>query len=373
MFKISFCTVAMNRLSHIKETFIKNILDNINYPKLEFNLLNYNSTDGLDDWAQKELKQYIDNGIVNYYRTDDPEYFHRSHSRNMIFKLSSGDIVCNVDADNFCGVGFAEYINEVMSENENYERSFLIPTRELREESDRNSYGRIAVRRADFFALKGFDERMDGYGFEDTDFINRLQKMGKIPVLIKEANYLKGISHSQSLRISEEKYCKTISNIFIAQIEPYASKVLFLFRDHAFHCATLIDCEVMASFRLQRKQLSNKYSKYKYPIEFEDHRMYSGIWNEHDNNISLYFNFRNKNLCLQYKPQSDTYEDDKGASSFFIVKSDYLKENLIYLFPQIQNRNYMDINLTSDIPVNKQGFGKGWVYRNLENKPVQLA
>jgi hypothetical protein len=363
----------MNRLSHIKETFIRNLLDNINYPRLEFNLLDYNSTDGLHAWAQKELQQYINNGIVNYYRTDEPAYFHRSHSRNMIFKLSTGDIVCNVDADNFCGAGFAHYINKVMSENENYEKSFLIPARELREESDRNAYGRIAVRRSDFISVKGFDERMDGYGFEDTDFINRLQKLGKTPVLIDEPNFLKGISHPQSLRISEEKYYKTISNIFIAQIAPYASKVLFLFKDHVFHYATLIDHEVMSSLRFQYKQLSTRYSKYKYPIEFEDHKMYSGIWHEHNNTISLGFNSRNKKLCLQYKPQSDTYEDEKGKGSFFIVKNDYLKENLIYLFPQIQNRNYMDQNVTSGIPVNKQGFGKGRVYRNLETRPVQLA
>lgn len=372
MFKISFCTVAMNRLAHIKETFIKNILDNIDYPNVEFNLLNYNSTDGLDGWAKTELKEYIDRGIVNYYKTNQPKYFHRSHSRNMIFRLSSGDILCNVDADNFCGAGFAHYINEVMSEKDN-EQSFLIPTRELIEESDRNSFGRIIVKREDFIALKGFDERMDGYGFEDSDFINRLQKMGKAPILIKDANYLKGISHSQSLRIAEEKYCKTISSVLIAQVEPYVSRILFLFQNHSFHYATLIDYEAMASLRLQFNHLSEKCSVYKYPVEFENNRMHSGVWQGYNNAINLEFNFHHKNIALEYNSQNETYEDCESKEHYFIVKSDYLKENLIYLFPQIQNRNYMERNLESDIPVNDRGFGKGVVYYNFENQQTQLT
>ena len=93
----------MNRLSHLKKTLEKNICDNLVYENLEFILLDYNSTDGLENWAKNDLKNYIEKGILKYYRTSEPNSFHRSHSRNVAMKLASGDIVCNLDADNFLG------------------------------------------------------------------------------------------------------------------------------------------------------------------------------------------------------------------------------------------------------------------------------
>src|SRR6187402_102950 len=98
--RISFCTVCMNRIEHLKQTLPKNIEDNIAYGNLEFLLLDYNSKDGLEEWVESEMKEYIDKGILHYYKTTEPEYFHRSHSRNMIIKKATGDIVCNIDADN---------------------------------------------------------------------------------------------------------------------------------------------------------------------------------------------------------------------------------------------------------------------------------
>ena len=88
----------MNRLHHLKETLLKNIEDNISYGKLEFILLDYNSSDGLEEWVKSKLAKYIDNGILKYHRTSEPKSFHRSHSRNVALKLGSGDILCNLDA-----------------------------------------------------------------------------------------------------------------------------------------------------------------------------------------------------------------------------------------------------------------------------------
>ena len=68
--KISFCIVCMNRLYHLKETLIKNIEDNISYEKLEFILLDYNSTDGLEDWVKSNMKDYIEKDSLKYCRAE---------------------------------------------------------------------------------------------------------------------------------------------------------------------------------------------------------------------------------------------------------------------------------------------------------------
>ena len=107
--KISFNITCMNRLHHIKQTLQQNIHDNFLSEQVEFNLLDYNSTDGLERWV-KQQGELFDTGIFNYCETITPTCYHRTHSRNMAFRLSTGDIVCNLDADNYLGEGFVAYI-----------------------------------------------------------------------------------------------------------------------------------------------------------------------------------------------------------------------------------------------------------------------
>ena len=45
--KISICTTCMNRLDDLKQTLPQNILDNADYTRTEFVLIDYNSSDGL--------------------------------------------------------------------------------------------------------------------------------------------------------------------------------------------------------------------------------------------------------------------------------------------------------------------------------------
>src|SRR6187402_755906 len=111
-YKISFCIVCMNRLHQLKETLKANIIDNEDYEQLEFILLDYNSKDGLEVWVKENFYDFIATGRLIYYRTDLPQNWDPSHSKNVAFKLASGEIICNLWADYFAGAGFASYINE---------------------------------------------------------------------------------------------------------------------------------------------------------------------------------------------------------------------------------------------------------------------
>src|SRR5688572_14300277 len=97
--RISFCTVCMNRMHHLMLTLPKNIQTNRHYGNLEFIVMDYNSADGLSAWIKNEMSEYLAQGLLVYYQYDEARFFDRSHSRNMMFKLATGDIVCNVDAD----------------------------------------------------------------------------------------------------------------------------------------------------------------------------------------------------------------------------------------------------------------------------------
>jgi len=166
--KISICTTCMNRLDNLKETLPKNIEDT-DYPNVEFVLLNYNSSDGLEEWIRENMMSHIDSGKLVYYKTSEPEHFRMGHSRNVAFKLSTGEIANNVDADNFIGKGFIEVINKLAE---------LCPERAVFAKGKRMMHGRIGLYKNEFLTLGGYDEDLTGYGFDDHNLVYRAMALG---------------------------------------------------------------------------------------------------------------------------------------------------------------------------------------------------
>lgn len=163
--KISIITNCMGRLNNIKQTFVKNIEDNRAYGNVEFVLLNYGSKDDLDLWAFDNLMPYIRDGIVNYYKTTEPAYYSMTHSRNIGFKVATGDIVNNVDADHFTNSGFAERINSIANQFDT-QKIVFVKTRQT-------NRGRLGMYKTTFMELGGYDESIGGYGFDDQDLLAR--------------------------------------------------------------------------------------------------------------------------------------------------------------------------------------------------------
>lgn len=168
-YKISICTNCMGYLEFLKKTYIKNIEDNIDYPEVEFVLLNYNSKDGLDEWVRENLMKYIEMGTLNYYYTTEPIYYSMTHSRNASFKLAQGEIVNNVDADHYVNKGFAERIN-ILANNFPHKTVFV--------KSRQKNRGRLGLYKKEFLELGGYDENIKDYGFDDSDLLFRASALG---------------------------------------------------------------------------------------------------------------------------------------------------------------------------------------------------
>jgi hypothetical protein len=101
--KLSFATTCKDRLFHLKETILHNIRDNDDFPEIEFVLLDYNSQDGMEEWARKELVGEIESGRVVYWKERTAKHYHSSHAKNIATGLCRGEVVCNLDADTFTG------------------------------------------------------------------------------------------------------------------------------------------------------------------------------------------------------------------------------------------------------------------------------
>jgi len=179
-YKISFCTTCMGRLCDLKETLPLNIEASKSYSNLEFVLLNYNSKDKLEEWVKENMMGHIESGRLVYYKTEDPEYFDMSHAKNIVSKLSSGDIINNLDADNYVfnikkekqefDMSWAHYLNRTA--NEFSEKVIFV-------KSNRVPHGRMGFYKKEFVELLGgYDENLKGYGYEDYDIVERAIHLG---------------------------------------------------------------------------------------------------------------------------------------------------------------------------------------------------
>lgn len=169
-YKISFCTTAMGRLDHVASTLIPNILNNQVYPNLEVVLLNYNSKDSLEEWIKENAGEYIEKGQLVYLREHYAEHFNAAHAKNVCSLASTGEVICNMDADNIAPEGYAFHVNELMHR---HPRAFTYFAR-----GPKGVKGRVAVFRNDYLTVRGYNEAMRGWGGDDIELFSRLEVSG---------------------------------------------------------------------------------------------------------------------------------------------------------------------------------------------------
>ena len=193
--KISFCTTCMGRLHHLRETLPANLINTESYPNREFIILNYGSKDGLHEWI-KEMKPWIDKGIVKYFRTQQPEFFVATHSKNIAHRQGTGEILCNVDADNFLCKGYVEFLAAHLANNDTIVAASPSDIFEVA-----GSCGKIAVRREHFYAVNGYDEDWNiGWGWDDTNFQYRARMHSNLKLVVAEKKWHRAIDHTNEER-----------------------------------------------------------------------------------------------------------------------------------------------------------------------------
>lgn len=344
----------MNRLYHLKETLLKNIEDNLSYENLEHVLLNYNSQDGLDEWVKENFSSYIQNGRLKYFATVEPKTFNMSHSKNMVSKLATGEIVCLIDGDNYTGKDFAGYVNKCFIKNSDI---FLTAIGARKIKNPRDVLGRTCFRRRDFLRVEGFDEQMLNYGFEDYDFCKRLELAGLKRKVMLNKKYLKAISHTIAERIENTSININLQSIFIGHINPFKSEILFLFKNRTFSYGVIINNYTK---QLMRVNSLIKKRNIKYTEKLGTSDWLGGNWEETNSMLKLdYAGLPNK--VTEYNIVSEGKVLSTKHRRFFLLEYDKLLIHHLILFHSIiSNRNKMDRNIRSrKIVVNDGLFGEG--------------
>jgi glycosyltransferase involved in cell wall biosynthesis len=180
----------MGRLHHLAQTMPSNLFV---APKSEFVICDYNSQDGLYEWARDNLK-----GKVVYVRTRTPQYFCAGHAKNIAHRHATGDILCNLDADNFLVPGFPEYLEQLFTERPNicvtsFSQDFAL---------NHGCAGKIAVRREHFYSVNGYDEGQDqGWGWDDTNYSFRVRMHNSLELVELDRKWNRAIGHGNHERV----------------------------------------------------------------------------------------------------------------------------------------------------------------------------
>jgi hypothetical protein len=194
--KIVFCTTCKNRAFHLAKTLPKNLADN---PRSTFLILDYGSEDNL----LSVLEPHLQPGrlVVFSYKTASP--FRMAHAKNMAHRLGileGADVLVNLDADNYTGTGFEDFIEKVFQDNQNaFLWSGLVKGKGKKL---RGVSGRIVVTPNAFIKAGGYNEKYNTWAPDDKDFNARISALGYQPIEI-ERDYLEAIPHGDGLRFRE--------------------------------------------------------------------------------------------------------------------------------------------------------------------------
>ena len=181
------------RLHHLRKMLPK-LLSQDDLPGYRVLVVDYGCPDGTFSWCQEQAHPRLDCIKV----LDDTVRFHLSRARNCGNRFVETDLIVALDAD--CILGrrgmLRRMVRPVLEQRADVSHVSLI-------QADGSTYPAhtcLAYRRADWLAVGGCDEQMTGWGYEDTDFFDRMKAYGACHELQANHDDLYLIPHDDRIR-----------------------------------------------------------------------------------------------------------------------------------------------------------------------------
>jgi len=215
---IVFCITCRGRNQHVRLTLPKNLVDNASFRDCKFVLLDYGSPDDLVSYVLTHHMNSIQAGRLVLYRFPDQKGFKMAHAKNMAHRcgiLEGGDVLVNLDADNFTGPGFAEYLAECFREPNIFMWTRVRPL-DGSDKLPKGSSGRIAVSAHAFLNVGGYDEKYETWAPDDKDFNARLRRIGYQAREI-DRDYIDVVLHNDKMRFRDYPHLR--KSIYSSEFE----------------------------------------------------------------------------------------------------------------------------------------------------------
>jgi hypothetical protein len=193
----SFVTSVFNRFWQLKETLPQNLEVVRNNEYTELVIVDFGGEDSpeIEAFIENNFAFDILSGKLKYYKIKKPwTKFHMAPAKNAAARLSSGEIIVSLDADNmltqddFLALSQINYANSIVHQttgpapmqHSDWARYKLFDNSILHGEKLTwdGSCGRIACTRKLFNLVNGYNENFVGMGMDDIDFLIRAIKSG---------------------------------------------------------------------------------------------------------------------------------------------------------------------------------------------------
>ena len=331
--ELCFFTVVMNRLHHLRLTLPQNLADN-QLNSTRFLILDYNSSDGLQEYILHNFSRELRQGKIAYHRYAHAKYFSHSHSRNLAVNHITAPFICNLDADNFTGPRFDEFLHEKFSKHKGAVISALSNPQQVY-----GAFGRMATRREDFVEVGGYDEAFEGYGFEDYDLVSRLEQNGIHKVLIDKAEHLKTVSHDNNDRVAREWTANQLQILYRQQVSDTVQVLLYLFKDNTMHYG-VVNEDFAAGVHYRYSLAGDSWQK--------------GAWEEDDRQLHIRFD----GFEAKFEKNGSYLT---GNNHYMKAESDVekLQEAILFHTNMANCCRYLQNKKKNIIRVNENGFGYG--------------
>ncbi len=200
---VSFCITCRNRMWQIKETLPKNLKDNYECrDRVEFVLVDFASTDGLQEWVRDNFQDELKSGYLKYFYTDEMPQWHMSIAKNTAHRLGNNEILVNLDCDNFTGRHGGDYVARIMRK---YGPNKVVLHLFTGDYPD-GTYGRIAISKENFMAIGGYDEDFDVSSYQDNDLMERAKAFGLRR--LRRSKNISAIPNEKGMGITDEETWK---------------------------------------------------------------------------------------------------------------------------------------------------------------------
>jgi glycosyltransferase involved in cell wall biosynthesis len=156
----------------------------------EIVIVDWNSSDKPEEVVRKHQ-----NGTIHLVKISKVSHFHQAITKNVKVKATRRPYILSIDAD--IHIEHPEYFQDmILHKNVMY----VGHTRIL----GKGTNGTMLFHRTAFQRANGFDERMDGWGEEDKDFIQRAE-VPNVIVFPYLPRLLHHIDHDEGSRLSQLK------------------------------------------------------------------------------------------------------------------------------------------------------------------------
>lgn len=171
--RLTFCVTHKNRTKYLQQTLAQNLSDNRSNPNVDFVLVDFDDDMSTVDWLKSEFKEELKNGGLKVYHSDDLDEWHSPKAKNCAHALAEGDILVNLDCDNYTGPDGGSFLVKRFLEAPHEIVLWQYSRRKLD-----GSFGRIAIAKDTFYHLGGYNESFLPMGFQDGDLIKRAKALG---------------------------------------------------------------------------------------------------------------------------------------------------------------------------------------------------